>query len=60
MPTKLGNSILYSVEEVAQKLNVTPASVRNYLRQGNLKGQKILRMWLIEEKDLKVFMKKWE
>jgi excisionase family DNA binding protein len=60
MPTKLGNSILYSVEEVAQKLNVTTVSVRNYIRQGHLKGQKITGRWLITEDDLKEFMKKWE
>ena len=60
MPTKLGDSILYSVEEVAHKLNVTTVSVRNYIRQGHLKGQKITGWWLITEDDLKVFMKKWE
>jgi excisionase family DNA binding protein len=60
MPTKLGNSTLYSVTELAHKLNVTTMSVRNYIRQGHLKGQKIVGRWLITEDELKKFMKKWE
>ena len=58
MPTKIGNSTLYSVEEVAQKLNVTPASIRNYIMQGHLKGMKIMGRWLIIEYDLMQLMKK--
>ncbi len=60
MPYKIGNSTLYSVEEVAHKLNVTTVSVRNYIRQGHLKGQKITGRWFVTEDDLKEFMKKWE
>ncbi len=60
MPTKIGNTTLYSVEEVAQKLKVSPGTVRNYLRHGQLKGQKIVRRWFITEQDLSEFMKKWE
>jgi excisionase family DNA binding protein len=60
MPTKLADTTLYSVYEVAYKLNVTPASIRNYIRHGHLKGQKITGRWFITEDDLKEFMKKWE
>jgi excisionase family DNA binding protein len=60
MPTKLGNSTLYSVTELAHKLNVTTMSVRNYIRQGHLKAKKIVGRWLITEDELKKFMNKWE
>ncbi len=60
MPTKLAGTTLYSVYEIAHKLNVTPASVRNYIRHGHLKGKKIMGRWLITEDDLEEFMKKWE
>jgi len=60
MPTKLANTNLYTVTELAHKLNVTPASVRNYLRHGHLKGQKMMGRWLITADELKEFMKKWE
>jgi excisionase family DNA binding protein len=58
MPTKLANTTFYTVSEVAHKLNVTPASVRNYIRQGHLKGRKIMSRWLIAEQDLQELMKK--
>lgn len=60
MPTKLANTTLYTVTDIAHKLNVTPASVRNYIRQGYLKGQKIMKRWFITEDAMKEFMKKWE
>jgi excisionase family DNA binding protein len=60
MPTKIGNTTLYSVEEVAHKLNVTTVSVRNYILRGHLKGMKITGRWFITEDDLEEFMKKRE
>ena len=60
MPVKFADTTLYSVYEIAHKLNVTPASVRNYIKQGHLKGKKILKRWLITEEDLQEFLKKWE
>ena len=60
MPIKLADTTLYTVEDIAHKLNVTTVSVRNYIRQGHLKGQKITGRWFITEDDLKEFMKKWE
>ena len=57
MPTKIGNTTLYSVEEVAHKLNVTPASIRNYIRQGHLKGQKVMGRWIVFAEGLDEFLK---
>ena len=56
MPVKLADTTLYSVSEVDQELNVTTVTVRNYIRQGHLKGKKITGRWLITEKDLKNFL----
>ena len=60
MPTKLGGINFYTVAEVSHKLNVTQASVRNYIRHGYLKGQKILGRWFIAEQDLQEFLEKLE
>ncbi|MBW2554708.1 MAG: helix-turn-helix domain-containing protein [Deltaproteobacteria bacterium] len=49
---------LYSVPEVAHKLNVTTVTIRNYLRQGKLKGQKVMGRWFISEEDLVEFFEK--
>ncbi len=57
MPTKLANTTLYTVEEVAHKLNVTTVSVRNYIRQGHLKGQKVMGRWIVLAEELDEFLK---
>lgn len=58
MPIKIKDMILYSVPEVAQKLNVTTVTIRNYLRQEKLKGQKVMGRWFISEEDLVEFFEK--
>ncbi|MGX7195674.1 helix-turn-helix domain-containing protein [Enterococcus olivae] len=35
----------YSVEELANELNVTTRTIRNYLRDGRLKGSKVGGQW---------------
>lgn len=58
MPIKIKDMTLYSVPEVSEKLNVTTVTIRNYLRQGKLKGQKVMGRWFISEEDLVEFFKK--
>ena len=58
MPIKIKDMTLYSVPEVAHKLNVTTVTIRNYLRQGKLKGQKVMGRWFISKEDLVEFFEK--
>ena len=58
MPTKIGNTNLYSVTEISQMLHVTTASIRNYIRQGHVKGQKLAGRWFITEDELNSFVTK--
>ena len=51
---------LLTPEEVANKLAVSVKSVRNWLRQGKLKGIKVGRLWRIRESDLEEFLKMGE
>ena len=46
----------YTVPEVAEVLQVTPQTVRAYIKQGRLKGQRIGRPILITENNLKEFL----
>jgi len=46
----------YTVKEVAEKLQVNPETVRNYLRRGELKGKQIGRPIFIPETSLKEFL----
>jgi excisionase family DNA binding protein len=52
MPLQVGDKTFYSVPEIAQKLNVTKVTIRNYLKQGKLQGQKTMGKWFISEEDL--------
>jgi excisionase family DNA binding protein len=58
MPIRIKDMTLYSVSEVSHKLNVTTVTIRNYLRQGKLKGQKVMGRWFISEEDLVEFFEK--
>ena len=52
MPNKIRDIILYSVPELSQKLNVTTVTIRNYLKQGKLKGKKVMGKWFILGEDV--------
>ena len=58
MATTIKDVTLYSVEDVSQIMNVTTASVRNYIKQGHLKGQKVLGRWVVLEEELNNFITK--
>ena len=57
MPIKIENVDLYSISEVSQMLNVTTVSIRNYIKQGYLKGQKVMGRWVVLEEDLSNFLR---
>ncbi|MCL5985969.1 MAG: helix-turn-helix domain-containing protein [Actinobacteria bacterium] len=48
---------LLTPEEAAQRLAVSPKSIREWLRQGKLKGVKAGRLWRISEPALLAFLK---
>ncbi|MGL4738955.1 MAG: helix-turn-helix domain-containing protein [Cellulosilyticaceae bacterium] len=47
---------LYSVEEIAEMTSLTSRTIRNYLKDGSLKGRKIGGQWRFTEEDIKGFM----
>jgi predicted site-specific integrase-resolvase len=58
MPATIQNVTLYSVPELASMLNVTTVSIRNYIKQGYLKGQKMTGRWFVAEDDVKEFFER--
>jgi excisionase family DNA binding protein len=50
------NVKFYTTSEIAKALNVTPQTVRLYIKQGRLKSQRIGRPVLISEKQLREFI----
>ncbi len=57
MPTTIRDKTLYSVPELSQKLNVTTVTIRNYLKHGKLKGQKVMGRWFIVDDDIVEFFR---
>jgi hypothetical protein len=58
MPVQIQNTNLYSVTELSHMLNVTTVSIRNYIKKGHLKGQKVMGRWFVLEEELKDFFDK--
>lgn len=56
MATIIEGIKFYTIPEAAEVLNVTPQTVRAYIKQGKLKGQRIGRPILITENNLKEFL----
>jgi len=52
------NDKYLTVDEVAEQLQVLPATVRDWLKGGSLKGFKAGRLWRIKQEDLDEFLNK--
>ncbi len=57
MPTVIEGIKFYRIPEAAEALQVTPQTIRAWIRQGRIKGQRIGRPILITENNLKEFLK---
>ena len=47
---------LYSVEEAAEAMGISPLTLGDWLRAGKIVGTKIGRKWRITESDLQAFI----
>jgi excisionase family DNA binding protein len=57
MPKTIEGITFYTVAEVAQTLDVTAQTIRAYIKQGRLEGQRIGRPFLIPEGAVKKLLK---
>lgn len=48
--------VLYKTEQVAEMCQVTPYTVRLWLKEGTLPGVKLENQWRIRRSDLKKFL----
>lgn len=55
MPKQIGDLKLYSTLELAKRLDITPLTLRTYIKQGRIKGQKLGGKWYVSEGSLKAF-----
>ena len=56
MVKQIGNIKLYSVHDLHESLGVNERTIRDWLKKGRLKGQKIGIEWHITEENLKRFL----
>lgn len=47
---------LLTPEQAAERLNVSPVTVRKWLRSGKLRGVKVSVLWRVKESDLNAFI----
>ena len=57
MPTIIEGIKFYRIPEVAEALQVTPQTVRAWIKTGRIRSQRIGRPILITETNLKEFLK---
>ncbi len=55
MPKVVGELRLYSVEELSDLLDVNQRSIRQWLRDGKIQGQKLGVKWYVSEDMLKKY-----
>ena len=49
---------IYTVERAAEKLAVSPGTIREWIRNGTLPGHKAGRFWRITDKDIEEMLAK--
>lgn len=47
---------VYTVPEISKLFQLSPQSVRRYLKEGRIKGQKVGTKWLVSEEAIKKFL----
>jgi excisionase family DNA binding protein len=55
MPRRVGDLILYSVDDLHEQLGISKMTIRAYLRDGKLKGRKFGVSWFVTEEALKEY-----
>lgn len=56
MATEIEGIKFYTIQETAEALQVTPQTVRAYIKRGRIKAKRIGRPILITENNLKEFL----
>jgi excisionase family DNA binding protein len=56
MSTEIEGIKFYTIAELSALLKVTPQTIRTYIKQGKLKGQRVGRPTLVTERSLHNFL----
>ena len=58
MVIKIGDLTAYDVGDLAKMLQLTPITIRQYIREGRIPGRKFGKKWIVLEEDLKAVIEK--
>ena len=54
---EVGTQKSYDVQEAAELINLTPKSIRNYIKAGKIRAQKLGTRYYITEENLQSFLR---
>lgn len=55
MPKQIGSLILYSVDDLHEKLGLSKMTIRAYLREGKIRARKLGVQWYVTEEALREY-----
>jgi len=53
---KIGNIKAYDVQEIAKAFDMTPQSIRKFIREGRIKGRKVGTRWYVTEEAMRDYL----
>lgn len=56
MPTQMGTLAFYTVEELAEKFKISPATIYGYIRSGTLPAKRFGKHFQIEQGHIEQFL----
>jgi len=56
MTIRIEEKIYYTVKDLVKNLGLSDVTIRNYLRDGKLKGYKPAKNWYVSQDNLKAFL----
>ena len=55
MPKTIGTLTLYDLKELSEQLDLTLVTLRRYLREGRIRGQKLGQTWYVSDTALEAY-----
>ena len=53
---QIGDIKFYDVQEIAKAFDMTPQSVRKFIREGRIKGRKVGTRWYVTEEAIRDYL----
>jgi len=53
---KIGDIKAYDVQELAKLFDMTPQSIRKFIREGRIKGRKVGTRWYVTEEAIRDYL----